>query len=457
MASNAESGDGAKPKTPKKRTATKKKTTATRKRKPTAKKKVNLAAELEKESAAVATPEPVLVAIEDEPTKHVEIERVEVASKPIVLDKAVGREATEPIPPAAGGFLRGGVRSADVTNFLRQLIMLLQAGTPILKSLRTLSKRGSRPAVCALIADIAEYVEQGNPLWQAFDRHPRYFDTVFVNLIKAAEASGTLVVVLERVTEYREQRELLGRRVRGAMVYPVILIAACFGVLILLATFVVPEFEEMFKKANLEIPQETVIFLNVSNTVAVFWWVPIVVVVLLVLFYQMWFVRNPVRRHFADRMKLRLPVVGPILHKNAIVEMCHTMSLLLRSGLSMMATLDLTRSAIHNRAVAESLQSVRNSVEQGGGLEAPMRAHSDVIPPVVADMFVTGEESGRVDVVTEQIARRYEEEVKISVSTLGEALQPIFTVIIGIVVIILFISLFMPILGMIEQITNAGA
>ncbi len=422
MAGNAEAKEGA---TPKKSAPRKKKATTTRKKKAAAaKKKVDLNAEIEREA-----PAPEVVEIQE--------------SKPITLEKPVVRtELAEPAPAARP--FSGGVRSSDVTAFLRQLIMLLQAGTPILKSLRALSKRGSRSAVRALIADIAEYVEQGNPLWQAFDRHPRYFDSVFVNLIKAAEASGTLVGVLERVTAYREQRELLGKRVRGAMVYPVMLVAACFGVMVLLTRFVVPEFEAMFKKANVDIPNETVVFLQISNAVAVWWWVPLVV-------------RNPVRRLAADKIKLKIPVVGPILHKNAIVEMCRTMSVLLRSGVSMMTTLDLSRSAIHNRAVAESLQSIRNSVEEGGGLEPPMRAHADVIPPVVTDMFVTGEDTGRVDAVAEQIADRYEEEVKISVATLGEALQPIFTVVIGIVVIILFIALFQPILGMIEQITNQGA
>lgn len=132
------------------------------------------------------------------------------------------------------------------------------------------------------------------------------------------------------------------------------------------------------------------------------------------------------------------------------------MSMLLRSGLSMMATLNLTRRAIHNRAVSESLQAVRDSVEQGGGLEEPLRASADVIPPVVADMFVTGEESGRVDAVAEQIADIYEEEVRIAVNSMAEVLQPIFTVVIGGFVAALFISLFYPIVSMVQQISSSG-
>jgi type IV pilus assembly protein PilC len=368
-----------------------------------------------------------------------------------------GQEEALPQPSTSPFSLGSSIRRGDVTVFLRQMIMLLEAGTPILKSLRTLAQRGERAAMRNLIADIAAYVEAGNPLWQAFDRHPRYFDTVFVNLIRAAEASGTLVDVLKRVTTYREEREMLARRVRGAMIYPIILVVACFGVIILLTKVVVPEFAAMFEKANMPLPNQTRVFLAVSNLVAEFWYLPILLVIALIAVYKLWFVRNPVRRLTADRLKLKIPIIGPILHKNAIVEFTRTLSVLLRSGLSMMATLDLTRSAIHNRAVAQSLQDIRDSVEQGGGMEAPMRANADVLPPVVTDMFVTGEESGRVDLVAEQIADRYEEEVEIAVSTLGETLQPVFTLAIGVVVIILFISLFMPILGMIEQLTSNAA
>lgn len=355
-----------------------------------------------------------------------------------------------------GAIKRGTVRHADVTVFLRQLIMLLEAGTPILKSLKALSQRGNNAALRAMVADIAQYVEAGNPLWQCFDRMPRYFDEVFVNLIKASEASGTLVTVLRRLVDYRENRELLRKRVRGAMAYPVVLVLVCVGVMLLITKFVVPEFKAMFEQQSIEIPAATEWFMWGADLFGTWWWTPIAVIVALWAVYRFWFIRNEVRRLAADRFKIKIPIIGPILHKNAIVEMTRTMSLLLRSGLSMMSTLNLTRKAIHNRAVAESLQGLRDSVEQGGGLEAPLRAASDVIPHVVADMFVTGEESGRVDAVAEQIADVYEEEVKIAVTSLGEILQPVFTILIGAVVVCLFIALFYPIVSMIESITAAG-
>ncbi len=351
---------------------------------------------------------------------------------------------------------RGTVRYQEITDFLRQLIMLLESGTPLLKSLKTLALRGQSDAIRGLVNDMALYVEEGNPLWQAFDRHPRYFDTVFVNLIKASEASGTLTTVLQRLVDYRQRRDLLRRKVRGAIFYPIVLVIACLGVLLLLTNFVVPQFQDMYQKQNIKIPPATELFFSVSDWFRVWWWLPIVLILILILLYQVWFIRNPLRRLSADRFKLKIPIIGKIIHKYAIVEMMRTWSLLLRSGLSMMSSLELTKNSIHNQAVAQSLQSLRDSIERGGGLETPLRASADVIPPVVADMLITGEESGSIDKIAEQIADIYDNEVQVAVNTLGEALQPIFTVIVGIIVVTLFISLFYPMISMIEQITNAS-
>ena len=390
------------------------------------------------------------------------------AKKKSTATLAAGTEV-EDIVVRQGGAKPGGwspfrrrVRGSEVTSFLRQFILLLEAGTPILKTLKTLAQRGKSEERRALVGEIADYVEAGNPLWQSFDRHPQYFDTVFVNLVKASEASGTLTTVLRRSVSYREERELLRKRVIGATVYPIMLVAACFGVMLLLTHLVVPEFKATFasmlsdEEMALEMPALTRYFMASSEIFRVWWWTPIAAILLVLVVYKVWWVRNPLRRLTADRIKMRIPIVGPIIQNNAIVELSRTMALLLRSGLSMMATLDLTRDAIHNRAVSHTLQAVRDSVERGGGLEGPLREAAPVIPDEVTDMFVTGEESGRVDVIADQIADHFDEEVKIAVNTMGETIQPIFTVVVGVAVIILFVALFLPIITMIDTLTGVG-
>jgi len=352
-------------------------------------------------------------------------------------------------------FAPGSVRYNDITLFLRQLIMLLESGVSILRALKSLAMRSERAATKNLFQDIAQCVEGGNALWQAFDRHPYYFDSVFVNLIRSSEASGTLAIVLKRITEYRATRETLRKRVRGAMIYPVLLIVATIVALFVITSFVVPVFAEFFMRSNMDIPRNTRLLIEVSAAIRSWWWTPLALLALLAALYQFWFVRDIKRRLAIDYLKLKLPIIGTIIHKNAITEMCRTMGLLLRSGLSLLSTLDLTKDAIHNRAVAESLSAMRSNVEKGGGLEEPMRA-SGVLPPVIVDMFVTGEESGRVDQVAEQIADVYEEEVRLAIGGLAEALQPVFTLIIGTVVLILFVSLFLPMISMIDQLGAAS-
>jgi len=382
----------------------------------------------------------------------------------IVTESAVTPEPVESTgtaPAAAAApvsrMVSGSARYGDVTIFLRQLIMLLEAGTPLLRSLHTLADRGQTAAQRALVADIAQYVEIGNPLWQAFERHPRYFDTVFVNLVRASEASGTLVTVLQRLVAYRERRDMLRKRIRAGMLYPAILVAACFAVILLIAKIIIPTFEDVFRKLDVALPPMTRVFMTVSKAIGDFWWVGVLVLAALVVAYKFWYVQNPLRRLTADRIKLKLPVIGPILLKNAIVEFTRTLSLLLKSGMSMMATLELVRNAIHNRAFAQTIQGMRDSVERGAGLEEPMRNAANIIPPVVTDMMLTGEESGRLDSIAEQVANTYEEEVNIAIGAISEALQPILTVIIGVMVVLLMLSVFVPLVNMVNQLGAGGA
>ncbi len=360
-------------------------------------------------------------------------------------------------PRGSGFWSLASVRRRDITVFLRQLVMLLEAGTPLLKSLKTLANRLEGRGIRNMVQDLAEQVENGNPLWQAFERHPHeYFDTVFVALVKASEASGTLVDTLRRQTEYYERREMLRRRVKTALVYPAILVVLCGAVLFVMAKFVVPAFEEIFEGAlNVSMPPFTKGLISVIHFLTSW---PILVlfaaIVALIILYWVW-QRNPVNRLLADRIKLRVPLLGRISQKYAVAQMTSSLAMMLRSGLSMMVTLDLARSAIHNQAVAQVLQKVRSSVEQGSGIEEPLRAEPNVIPPVVTDMLVTGEEAGQLDRVAAHIADTYEEEVQIDISTLTDLLPVILVVVLGIAVLMIVLAFFLPLISSIDQLTSA--
>lgn len=368
---------------------------------------------------------------------------------------------TAPPPPKFGGFLtlrNTSIRNEEINTSLRQLVMMLDAGTPLLRSLKTLSERSERPGIRGLLADISQHVERGNALWQAFERHNEHFDTVFVSLIRASEASGTLVEVMRRQIEYMERREILGKRVRRAMYYPIVLVVACALVILVLGKFVIPEFQAIFAKLDAPIPWYTKLLFTTTQTLVNWLFIVAAVVVIFVLgvLYKLW-VSSPLNRLRVDRLKLRIPKVGyHIVQKNAVVEFTRSMALLLRSGLPMMDSLRLAQGAIHNQAMANVLNDIRDSVERGEGIEEPLRQARGIVPGVVTDMLITGEESGQLDSISEHIAKTYEEEVNISLEALGDMIQPILTVFIAVIVLIAALSLFVPIVSMIDSIT-AGA
>lgn len=352
------------------------------------------------------------------------------------------------------------VRSRDITVFLRQLIMMLEAGTPILKALKSLSHRGERPAIRNLVTGIAEYVEAGNPLWQAFAREGKHFSSIYVNLIKAAEASGSLTVVLRRLVSYREKREMLRRNLIVALIYPASVALVAYLIIWALATFLIPVFREMFASFDLPLSGFTKFVMNAASLIGGWYSFLFVFIAIAGIWalYSLWFVQSPLRRVMVDRLKLRLPVIGPLTQAGVVAEFTRTFAMLQRSGVLMMSTLELCRNSMSNRAFAECVQDMRDSVERGDGLEAPLRAaeRNRLIPGVVVDMLITGEETGSMDNIADQIADSYEEEVEILVAGLKEAIQPIMVIGIGFAVGGIVIAMFLPLVTMIESLATSS-
>lgn len=384
-------------------------------------------------------------------TNELELERP-AAPKAEVRAVPSAHASAEPV----GAPSRGHIRNRDITVFLRQLIMMFESGTPILKALKSLSRRGENKSVRALVGGIADYVEAGNPLWQAFAREGRAFSPVEVNLIKAAEASGSLPTVLKRIAEYREQSERLTRKVQVALIYPAVLVTVAVALVIILSVFVIPAFKEIFDTMGAKIGGFSAFIMWAADVVTGYWWIAVAIFVGLIALYKLWFVRDPMRRLMADKIKLRVPLFGTLARKRVTADFMATFSMLLRSGVSMMATLDLCKNAVSNRAYVGVIQDMRDSIEAGEGLEAPLRkAEKDgYIDGVVVDMLLTGEESGGLERVAEQIATTYEEDIEIAVSGLTEAITPVFVVLMGFVVGAIVLGMFLPLISMIETISS---
>lgn len=374
-------------------------------------------------------------------------ERIEQRAPQAVAPQAVPA-------PARGVPTYGRVRSREMTAFLRQLVMLVESGTPLTGGLRKLSERTSSRDLRELIADVRDYVEAGNPLWQAFERHPKYFPAVSVNLVKAGEASGTVPTVIQRLIEYRERSESLRQRVARALVYPAIVVVAAVGFMFVVSKLVIPAFQEMFAEVNLEVPPLTRAVIGIAHIVGDYWLLWLILLIALVVVYKM-YAATPGGRMAVDRCKLKLPLVSRIATSAAVAEFARSFALLLRSGVSILVTLDLIKDSMHNRAFGESLRLVRDSLERGEGLELPLR-QNEFVPPIVTDMLATGEESGTLDSISDRIADIYEDDLQGALDTISSLIEPVLAIGLGVIVLILVLTLFLPYVSMIDQITGAG-
>ncbi len=429
-------------------------------RKPNTKLKVAAKKASAKKAASAARPAPRPVA-----RHEAALPEVQSLTKELELERpAAPKAASRGVPSASvaseavSAPSRGLIRDRDITTFLRQLIMMFESGTPILKALKSLSRRSENKNLRTLVGGIAEYVESGNPLWQAFAREGRYFSPVDVNLIKAAEASGSLPVVLKRIAEYREATNRLNRKVQVALIYPAILVTVATALVVVLSVFVIPSFREIFVTMNAKIGWYSELIMDTADFVAMWWWLVVGAVIGLIAAYKLWWVRDPLRQLAADRAKLRVPVFGKLGRLRVTADFMRTFAMLLRSGVSMMATLDLCKNSVSNRAYIGVVQDMRDSVEAGEGLEGPLRkAEKDgYLAGVVVDMLLTGEESGGLERVADQIASTYEEDIEISVAGLTEAITPLFVVVMGFVVGAIVLGMFLPLFSMIQTI-SAGS
>lgn len=339
-----------------------------------------------------------------------------------------------------------------VTSYLRQLVMLLEAGVTLLKATNTLASRVSNKTFDKVLKNVAQKIEAGNTFWQSLSSHPRYFNHLFVSIIRAGEASGTLTEIITRLADYREKQALLRRQVRSAMAYPFVIFAASAAVLILFLVFVLPEFESLFANFDIELPVITRFALGASRGLVTFWWLWIMIVggvVAAIVAYG----RTPGGRLNIDYWKLKMPIFGNILTLKVVADFAHTFATLLNAGISILETLDLTKEAVGNTAFAKDLVHVRESIERGEGLEKPLR-QSKVVPPIVTDMLATGEESGALDRVSLQMAIIFEKEVETSVNTLKSLIEPIMILGLGLVVMFLVLSFFWPYISIINQVTD---
>lgn len=332
--------------------------------------------------------------------------------------------------------------SKDVTFFLRQMSILLSAGVPLMRALKILTNRSRNSDFRAALMDVMQSVEKGTQLYAAMAKHPKYFNTMLVNVVRTGEESGNLPTALSYQANYRDRESEMFRSVEKAVTYPMFLLILAIGLVFVLITMVIPVFAKQFAEANVVLPWPTRVVFGLSETLTNFW------IVLIVLGAAAYFIYKKVDfskgvGSLKDKMLLRAPIFGKILVNIYTVQFATMMSLLLRSGLPLIKALDLVQATMLNTLYKRGFRKVRMNVERGRTFHESLAAVK-IFPPIVLDMLAVGEEAGLMPEVLDHIAESYQKEVDYDTAVIGTLLEPIMIVSLGVVVGFIAIAMFMP-------------
>ncbi len=335
----------------------------------------------------------------------------------------------------------------DLIFFKRQLSVLLNAGVPLMQGLEIIGgQMNSKPSIQKVVFFIKEKVSGGTFLWEAMAQNKRTFSSIYINMIRAGEASGSLDVILKRLVKYIEDLEKLKKLVITAMIYPIIVTSVSIGVMILMLYFVIPKFELLFKGAGKKLPDITQFVLDLSRFVQT----NILIImgsIFGIIFFGIRYIRTQEGKRFFDFNVLKVPKLGDVFIKIAVARFARTMQTLLKSGITLLDALDICKSAIGNVVIEESVGKMRNEISQGKTLSA-MMTKAKYFPPMAVQMVSVGESTGQVDDMLEKVADWYEDEVQMAIQNLSKAIEPIILVVLGGIVAVLLISMYLPIIQM---------
>ena len=355
---------------------------------------------------------------------------------------------------SVGGF--GKVRVKEVTQFTRQLSTLQDAGLPILRSLRILEQQQKPGMLRVIIRNVSDDIEGGATLSEAMAKQPKAFDRLYCNMVAAGEAGGVLDVILQRLADFMEKSQRLKRKVIGAMIYPIAVIS--FAVLIVTGIMiaVVPKFKEIFADFDAEMPKMTLALMAISDWFvsgkppgwAVVFLSPVAFILFIKLVKQ-----AESGRYAVDTVKLKVPILGSILAKSAVARFTRTLGTLLAAGVPILEAINITKATSGNEVYARALGSVHDEIRSGESFANPLRA-SRICDAIVVNMIDVGEETGDLDKMLVKIADNYDEEVETLVDGLVSVLEPVMVVILGCIVGFIVISLFLPLVTLINSVSG---
>lgn len=367
--------------------------------------------------------------------------------------KAAAKAAAKPKKRRGAG---GKVKIKAVTQFARQLSTLQDAGLPILRSLRILEEQQKSGNFKRIIGYVADDIEGGSTLSEALGKYPRAFDRLLVSMVAAGETGGVLDLILARVADFMEKAQKLKARVKGAMIYPIVVLTAAFLILLGLMLFVVPQFETALTEMTDggELPKITQVVLGISAWIALqYGWAILIGVPFGIVFILRLVRLAKVGRYILDTIKLKIPVVGQLTNKVSVTRWTRTLGTLISAGVPILDAINVTRETAGNEVFAKMLGNVHNSIRQGDTFASPLK-QSKTVDSIVCNMVAVGEETGDLDKMLMKIAENFDEQVDVLVGSLMSMLEPIMIVVLGSLVMTIVLAIFAP---MISIITNLSA
>jgi type IV pilus assembly protein PilC len=346
--------------------------------------------------------------------------------------------------------LGGGIKIRDIVVFTRQFATMINAGLPLVQALGILATQTGNKALADVTRQVVYDVESGQTLADALRKHPKAFSDLYVNMVAAGEAGGILDTILVRLAQFLEKNDAIVRKVKGAMIYPAVILTVAVVAISVLLIFVIPTFQNMFASVHLDLPLPTRIVIMASNVLKNYWWAIIAVIGFTVFSINRYYKTAPGRLQI-DSMLLRTPVLGDVLRKAAVSRFTRTLGTLISSGVSILDGLEITARTAGNMVIHNAVMESRASIAGGETIAAPLQK-SKVFPPMVISMIAVGEQTGGLDEMLSKIADFYDDEVDAAVSALLSLMEPIMIVVLGVIVGGMVVAMYLPIFDMVNAV-----
>ncbi len=340
-----------------------------------------------------------------------------------------------------------GISTRDVVIFTRQFATMINSGLPLVQALDILAEQTENKALKDVTHAVVYDVESGHTLADALRKHPKAFSELYVNMVAAGEAGGILDTILLRLATFMEKNDALVRKVKGAAIYPAVIMSVAAIAVVVLLIFVIPVFRSMFADVHMELPLPTRIVIGASDFLKSFWWLLFLGIGALIFGTRRYYA-TPGGKLNLDKVMLALPVLGDVIRKSAVSRFTRTLGTLIASGVSILDGLEITAKTAGNRVIHDAIMESRSSIAGGETIAAPLQK-SKVFPPMVISMIAVGEQTGGLDEMLTKIADFYDEEVDAAVENLLALMEPVMIVLLGVVVGGMIVAMYLPIFNMV--------